>query len=193
MRTAICIASGPSLTQQDVDFCRGKAAIYAVKEVRLMAPWADVLYAADGDWWDNLYKNHSGAPDFAGRRVTLDDQAAARHGLELYKYKTKLAWSDTPGLIATNGNSGFQAINIAVLEGAERIILLGYDMGHASGTPKHCWTDKFHRGVPLRESDYKSWIAGFQAAAPLIPVPVINCTPGGRLECFQRADLRDAL
>lgn len=192
MRTAICIASGPSLTKEDVDYCRGKGRVYAVKEVRLLAPWADALYAADGDWWDNLYKKHAGAPDFAGRRITVDEAAAARYGLECYKYKTTLPWSDTPGLIATNGNSGFQAINIAVLEGAERVILLGFDMGHG-GQPKHFWSDNFQRGVPLRCSDYKMWLAGFAKAAPLIPVPVINCTPGGALECFTRARLQEIL
>ena len=49
--TAVCIASGPSLTQADVDYVRGKARVIVVNNGYLLAPWADVLYAADARWW----------------------------------------------------------------------------------------------------------------------------------------------
>jgi hypothetical protein len=162
------------------------------REVRLLAPWAYALYAADGDWWDNLYKKHGGAADFKGRRITVNEEAAKRYGLECYKYKTNIPWSDKAGLIATGGNSGFQVANIAALEGAERLILLGFDMGQ-SVPNKHFWTGQFDRGVPLRDSDFPRWLEAFAKAAPLIPVPVINCTVGGNLEAFPRARLRDVL
>lgn len=195
MRTAICLASGPSLTQEDVDYCRGKGKVYAVKEARLLAPWADVLYAADDDWWQNLYEKHGGPGDFKGELWTVNEMIAAKYGLKCIRYNSSLKWSNEPGLIATGGNSGFQALNMAVLDGAQRVILLGYDMQQKKlpdgNLQKHWWTGKFDR--PKRDSNYPLWIEKFRAAAPLIPVPVINCTPGGALTMFERMPLREAL
>lgn len=187
MRTAICIANGASLTKEDVDFCKGMGKVYAVKESRHLAPWADVLYAADTDWWD-LYK---GVPDFAGERWTVSQEAAKKYGLNVIDYQPQAKWSDDPSWIATGGNSGFQAINLAVLQGADRVILLGYDMGHEYGKPKHWWTGKYER--PVRYSNYKEFIEKFNIAAPLIPVPVINCTRLTALNCFPKMSLLDAL
>ncbi len=45
--TVVCIASGPSLTQSQVDYCRGKARVAVVNNNWEKAPWADVLYGAD--------------------------------------------------------------------------------------------------------------------------------------------------
>lgn len=185
MHTAICLASGPSLTQADVDYCRGKGKIYAVKECHHMAPWADVLYAADADWWDRF----EGVKEFKGERWTVDQAAATKHGLHFINYKPACVWSTDPAYLATGGNSGFQAVNLAVLQGAERVILLGYDMGHAA--QKHWWETKHPR--ESRHSDYAEWLKRFAAAAPLIPVPVLNASRQSAIECFPRVALEDVL
>lgn len=188
MHTAVCIANGPSLTKDDVEFLRGKPVkIYAVKEAHLLAPWADVLYAADGDWWDV----NKGVPDFRGGRWTVNPDAAKRYGLNCIDYKPNEAWSNSPAWIATGGNSGFQALNLAVLQGAVRVILLGYDMGHDSGTPKHWWTGQVER--PIRTSNYIEFIEAYRRAAPRIPVPVINATRKTALNCFVQMPIQEAL
>lgn len=80
-------------------------------------------------------------------------------------------------------NSGYQAINLAYLFGAKRIILLGYDM-HAIG-PRHFFGE--HPGSLSSGSDYADWIPRFnQLAADLKSegVEVINCTRSTALHCF---------
>jgi hypothetical protein len=63
--TAAILASGPSLTREQCEAVRGKAKVIAVNNqaidtdcdgvrVPAMAPWADVLYAADAKWWQPL-------------------------------------------------------------------------------------------------------------------------------------------
>lgn len=194
MFTAVCIANGTSLTKEDVEFCKGKGKIYAVKEAALLAPFADVLYAADVDWW-KLPTNKL-AKEFQGEKWTVADdsnpeikQAVKDFGLKTIKYMSSAVWSSDPSYIATGHNSGFQAINLAVLHGASRVILLGYDMGY-SGQNKHWWTGQVKRDS--RWSDYQKWIRHFNQAAPLIPVPVINATRGGNLECFARMPINEA-
>lgn len=185
MHTAICIASGPSLTQEDVDFCRGKGKVYVVKECKDLAPWADVLYAADGDWWER----ENGCPDFTGDKWTVHPEAAKKYGLKCIDYKPQDTWSFEQDWIATGGNSGFQALNLAVLHGASRVVLLGYDMGFVKN--KHWWTGKKDR--PIRCSNYQEWIEKFNKAAPLIPVPVLNASRLSNLKCFPRVKIMDVL
>lgn len=187
MKTAVCIASGPSLTVDDVEYCKGKAKVYAVKENHHLAPWADVLYAADTDWWQ-MFK---GVPEFAGERWTVSSEAALQYGLKHIDGKSQVEWSNDPKFIATGGNSGFQAINLAVLHGADRVILLGYDMGFKSETDKHWWEKEYPRDS--RVSNYKGWLERMNKAAPMIPVPVLNASRESAITCFPRVNLRDVL
>jgi hypothetical protein len=184
---AVCIANGPSLSPEDVEYCRRRAKIYAVKESVTLCPWADVLYAADTDWWER----YQGYPAFAGEKWTVSAEAGKKWGINTLQYESGLAWSTIPGLLATGGNSGFQALNLAVLQGASQVLLLGFDMGHAAGKPKHWWTGQITR--ESRTSNYDEWIKKFRNAAPLIPVPVVNVSRETRLDCFPRAELRDVL
>lgn len=189
MKTAICIASGPSLNRDDVDYCRDKARIYVVKEAALMAPWADVLYAADTDWWNDHPDRWR---DFKGEKCTVSKAAADCHGLTYLEAKTQLKWSNQRGALATGGNSGFQALNLAVLDGAARVILLGYDYGYDPGQQnKHWWDDDHPR--PSRISNYAEWNRRLASAAPLIPVPVLNATRQSAITCFPIVNLRDVL
>lgn len=187
MKTAICIASGPSLTQADVDMCRGKGKVYVVKECRHLAPWADVLYAADTDWWDD----QNGAKDFAGERWTVSVEAAQKFGLNYIEARTDWLWSTTKGKVATGGNSGFQIINMAALDGAERIILLGYDMGHSAGQNKHWWDDDHPR--ESRYSNYALWMQHMAKAAKYIEIPVLNASRESAIKTFPRVDLATVL
>lgn len=190
---AVCIATGASLTREDVDYCRGKAVIYAVKEAHILAPWADHLHAADHDWWDRV----KGLKEFQGNKYVCDQATAKRWGLNWLQYDYKLAWSTKQGLIATGsgdgktgGNSGFQAVNLAVLQGATEIILLGYDCGHAGGD-EHFWTGTVKRDH--RPSNYNMMIKGWHNAAPHIKIPVYNASRFSYITCFPKVSLKDVL
>lgn len=191
---AVCIATGSSLTPEDVDYCRGKATIYAVKEAYLYAPWADHLHAADCDWW----VRNKGLPDFLGKKYVCDQRTAQKYGLTWLEYDYKLPWSTKAGVIATGsgngttgGNSGFQAMNLAALHGATEIILIGYDCGHKKGSHEHFWHDKIKR--EHRETNYNWLIKGYHNALPHIKIPVYNASRFSYLTAFPRVNLHDVL
>ena len=58
-RVAFCIASGPSLTAEDVELVRRwrlantpeERRVIAVNTTFRMAPWADTLFASNDPWW----------------------------------------------------------------------------------------------------------------------------------------------
>lgn len=178
----VCIASGPSLSQEDVDYVRGKSKAYVVNDVYKLAPWADALYACDCDWWD-VHK-----PEFSGKKYTISEEAANKYGLERVEYDTKQKWGKEK--IATGGNSGFQAMNLAYIHGAKKIVLLGYDMGRTNGK-SHFFGD--HPQRLQRSPDYSKWVLAFREAAPYIDVDVINCSRESNIDCFPRMRIQDAL
>jgi hypothetical protein len=188
--TIVCMASGPSLTQEDADYCRGKAdGVIVVNTTYQRAPWADALVAADVRWW----QWHKGAKDFKGLKY-----ATSKHvnwaGVQILRNTGANGIELDPTGLRHGINSGYRAINLAVHFGAARIILLGYDMKRGDG-PKRLEHWHGDHPVPSR-SQYPSFIKHFRTlVAPLrdLGIEVLNCTPGSALDCFPMADLRDVL
>ena len=182
---AVIIACGPSLTQEQVDACKGKAKVYVVNNAYKLAPWANVLYACDDSWW-RYYK-----PEFAGEKWTLSDKAAADFGLNLIGRAGKALFSTDEGKVATGYNSGFQALNLAYVQGARKAILLGFDYkdpgNHFFGR---------HSGALDRASNMHRWIRAMHDAAPVMAqanYEVINSTPNSAIKCFPQMGIEDAL
>lgn len=136
---------------------------------------------------------------FKGRRWTHQktqpdtDQTEVmqRYGLE------PLVGTDGAGLgrkLAHWGsNSGYQAINLAYLLGASRIILLGYDMQRTGGQAH--WFGEHPKGLH-QGANYTAWAPLFHPLAADLKaegVDVINCSRETALTCFARAALDDVL
>lgn len=210
-QTVVIVASGPSLTEADVALARawrrawGGRAI-AVNDAWRLWPDADVLYACDHDWW-NVHA--TAVQDSAAEKWTQDRQAAARHGL-----RRVLGWTDFATAIGIakpdcgprwelstdaryigfGGNSGFQALNLAVHFGAARLVLLGFDMGLAPDGRRHFFGE--HPDRLRRDSPYPRFIEAFERAAPVLEameIDVINASPRTALTCFRRLALAEAL
>lgn len=177
------LATGPSLTQEDVDSLRGLDVV-AVSDAYRLAPWARCLHSSDARWWIA----HPAAMKFCGERSCLESLPGV---IQYLPADTVL--EDRPHCLSTGRNSGYQAINIAIHKGARRILLLGFDMKR-----KGAHTHFFGRHPPSleREHPYDSWLERFDRLAPVLVargVEVINCTPGSALKCFPMMRLSDAL
>lgn len=192
-QTVVCLGSGPSLTVEDVEACRGRAAVIAVNRTYQLAPWADVLYAADYMWWHAM----QWVPEFHGLKVSTEPfsdrrpadlcvlKCTGRRGLEL-----------NPGAVRWGGNSGYQAINVAVhLVGphpTSKIVLLGYDM-QPGPTGVHHWHPP-HPGN--RHVTYREVLPRFASLVePLqqLGISIVNCTRTTALTCFPQAPLEAVL
>ena len=187
-RPVVVVASGPSLSRADVDYCRGRAAVVVVNDNYRIAPWADVLYAADPEWWDA----HRGATEFRGVRVTQDAGAARRYGIAYVESVAAPGFSLERGRVHRGDNSGFQAVNLAVLYGGRPIVLLGFDLKLAGDGRRHWFGD--HPGELNQDSPYGSFRHAFNEAAARHPdVEIVNATRETALECYPRRRLREIL
>jgi hypothetical protein len=158
----------------------------AVNDTFRLAPWADVLYAADAAWWER----NPDAAGFAGLRVTLASVLGCRSLIN----SGTMGFDPDPRNVRTGGNSGYQAIHVAAHAGAKRILLCGFDMTGRRGS--HWFGD--HQG-PLRnteEGTYARWLTRYELLKVELDnrrIEVINCTPRSALRCFPFGELESEL
>jgi hypothetical protein len=190
----IVAASGPSLTPEVADLCRGERVV-AVNDAYRLLPFADVKYACDAGWWEihrmnvlagEKWTSHSLSPKNDKRAV------ADQWGLRVIEGRNGEGFSRDPAVIHYASNSGFQAVNLAILFGSDPIILVGFDMREVD-KKRHFFGN--HK-APLRDGhSFGPWIESFRrAAAKLGAAPqIINATPGSALTCFPMMPLAEAL
>ena len=191
------LASGPSLTTDDVELVRrwrsadGQRRVIVVNTTFRLAPWADILYACDLQWWDAYAAEVFGV--FEGQPWSQTEIACRRYNLAHIKGEPGAGLSRQRGLIRQGGNSGYQAIGLAFDQGAERIVLLGFDMQNTDGRTH--WHGDHPAGL-RNTSPFTSWTGKFgQLAVDLERegVRVINATRETALRCFERMPAEEAL
>lgn len=214
--TIAILAPGPSLTVADADYVRPKVdAVIALSEAWKAAPWCAVLYSSDKGFWLRHLSQVKPLAAIKVRVHTTGDKPTARPidkrdcaRCRLRLPASGVCWcvraelltlrnggvaglSLAPDTICTGNNSGTAALNVALLAGATRIILLGYNMGLQDG--RRYFSDREPRST---SSPFEQFIKFTTAMAPLLRnagVEVINCSRVTALECFARRPLREVL
>ncbi len=195
-RTAVVIANGPSLDRVQVEAVVQPADVgtITVNTAYVAAPFADVYYAGDMLFW----KTHVARMRIAarGRFVpaqfwTTDSTAAEQYGVNRWKGRNDVGIGET--MIHLNGNSGAQAINLAYLFGARKIVLLGFTMREIDGK-KHFHGD--HEKPLVQKQLFGEWVhkMSFVARdAKRLGVDIVNCDPLSAMTCFRMGNLEDEL
>jgi len=187
--TIVCIGDGPSLTREDVNYCKDKAKIIAINYSIQLAPWADIWYGYHTSQMLSYFdRNKTNAKIYSCEKDNFVDwpniPSSGNYGLEL-----------DPRYIRGGHNSGYQAINVAYhLAGPKsKIILLGYDCKSNDGTIN--WQG--HKVQPKFEVyEFDLWLKCFETLVKPLKeqeVEVINCTRDSALNCFLKLSLEQAL
>jgi hypothetical protein len=197
--TVVIFGGGPSLTREQVDYCKGKARAVAIKEAIRLAPWAEYMYYADDRWFDH---HRQEVLAFAGQVATIWDSPkgagkemsrAAMPNLRCFRNDGVQGLCESPDGLRTGHNSGYQAIGLAFHMGAKRIVLLGIDMKASAAGEMH-W---FKRDYEYSERLYQDlMLPNFPSLIePLARhgVEVINASPDSAIECFPKKTLAEAL
>lgn len=95
--------------------------------------------------------------------------------------------------IRLGGNSGFQALALAIHFGASRVILLGYDMQN-QGRQSHWHGNHPRLGNPMA-SKFRDWMGHFDTLKREVgkACRIVNATRETALKTFRRADLEACL
>lgn len=186
----VLVASGVSASDAPLHRARGRAKCIAINSSWRLAPWADVLYACDAKWW----RANEGAPEFEGLRVGFEPvpEYPDVRRIEVDKKSDVLVMQ--PGTTGSGGNSGFQALNLAVQWGARRVLLVGYDMRIDLGAH---WHGRHGAGLNNPTDQLvKRWVAAMDGAAATLAalgVEVLNCSPISALTAYRKTTLEEAL
>lgn len=183
----VCLASGPSLTPEDVELVRQwriadappgeRRGVIAVNTTFRLAPWADALFAMDRTWW-NQYVDEVNET-FLGQRFSNNGHIA--------RMKT------THVKITSYGNSGAAAVSLAASANAKQIILLGYDCKYSDTGARH-WHGDHPRGLG-NAARIDQWAVKFERLAKEQGVgrEIVNASRDTALTCFPRVRLEDVL
>lgn len=214
--TVVLLGGGPSLTQEQVVLVRrareaGAVRVIAVNDAYLWASWADAHYSADSHW----HADHTAGiakpvlgliaeevrerwAKFAGEKCTIQNSGANVKDDAVHMLRNKtfpehaIGLSLDPQSLVTGRNSGFQALNLAVLAGATTILLLGFDGKPADDGRTH-WSGGHRRPTP--DGAYAEYRMAMNAAPAIkaAGVRVINASPGSAIDAFEKMALEDAL
>lgn len=186
----VIIAPGPSLTKEQTDavFNSGKFCIVIGNAWRL-APYADILYHCDKQWWDY----HKGVPGFCGD-LKLSLEHTEFPDVQKIGMSAKMEGLDAAPYVVTGSNSGFQALNLAYHFKPKKIILLGFDMkDRPDGTHN---IDGDHPKEIRRGCSFDLFKRHFKIASEILEeegIKVYNCTTDSALDCFEKAELLSVL
>ncbi len=130
MTTWAVVASGPSLTREDVDKAASLWPVATVNASFRMCPGASICYGYDPEFWDHYgpeaFEVCSGAEFWTANR-----DAAHAHNLKLVPSDKGAGLHPEPGHITLSTNSGYQALHLVATLGATWVVLLGYDFQYS--------------------------------------------------------------
>lgn len=186
--TAFILGGGLSLSSQGAERLAGRRVI-AVNSSYIAHPFADYLFAADARWL-RLHRKALEGP-WRGRVVTVSNAVDWDGLLHLRKIHPPVAGkpggvaiTTDPRGVAVRRSSLHGAINLAVLLGAKRLVLLGADGGHAAKGPRshhapHPWAQK----AGCWDQQHADLATTVQ---PLIDlgVEVLNASPGSHWDLW---------
>jgi hypothetical protein len=217
-RTVALLAGGPSLTPAQFDLVReareaDRVRVIAINDSYLLAPWADVHYAADAKW----HRWHTAGVDKPLLGLTAEDvrvRWAAFMGQKCTIQPTEQHVPDSvhvmlnrdhpnygkgisldPKFLATGRHGGFQVLNMSILAGAARILLLGYDARSGANGERH-WHGAHPTETDAPQSRYATFRESFREAQHAIAatgVPVVNCSPTSAIDTFPKMTIEQAL
>jgi len=202
LKTIACIGTGPSLTLEQVDMARAKGChLYVCNNAFQLAPDAELLYAVNSAWWDYYYQTVKNLPC---EKWTTNIAAAQKHHLNWIAERNAPGLSQDKNIIHHGHGSGFSLVSMAHRAGADRIVLLGYDMKYApdyngkarqvGSSPRHFFGEypasmQHWPSAQVRRGFHVELIELYQSVAEQNLIQVINCTPDSAIDCFERKDI----
>lgn len=182
------VGGGPSLRGFDWRALHPFKVIGCNAAFLLTAAACHVGFFADRPWFD-AYQERIEA--FAGPVVTNCEEGFTNHPWVHYMERRDIGLHTEA--LGFGGNSGCSAINLALVMGAKRVLLLGFDCKLGAQQEMN-WHDM--RMEPAQPGVFPKFQEGFHAIARDLPrvfpgCEVINCTPDSALTCFPVGKLED--
>lgn len=217
--TAVLIATGPSVTDEQINYIKekhaqGRCKVLTLNNVYQKVPFTDMHLSCDFPWWRWYYPRDKALRDLPCPKYTWHPDIAKQFNIDYIQGEVKPGLSADPSIIHINHGSGPMWINMALHLGIEKLILIGHDMRYApdykpqqrkpGSTPRHYFNEypgplQHWPSVKVGLSKpgvldglidvYKKMVPQVNAAG----MDVVNCTPGSALTVFRMSTLENEL
>jgi predicted peroxiredoxin len=205
VRTIVCVGTGPSLTSDQIQIARDKGfRIFGCNNSFQLVD-VELLYAVNLAWWDHYWPD---VRDLHCEKWTTNKEASEKYGLSWIAERNAPGLSTDPDVIHHGHGSGFSLVSIAHKKGAERIILLGYDLKYSKdydgkqrkigSGPRHFFGEyppamQHWPSVRIRDGVHVELVDLYRSVHEQGLVKIVNCTPGSALEgVIPSMDISDA-
>lgn len=188
MRRCFIIGGGPSINNVNFDLIKDEFCI-GLNQAYKLGTWIDVWLFVDSDIFRN---NRNAINKWPNRIVSCAKVAKPHKKVEYFDRCRQHVLCDCPKKLSfpsSGANAGATAINFAVREGFEEIILLGYDMKMVDGQANY-HNDYKKQAMP---EAYVKFIKVFEEMSRVLKVRVINANPDSALSCFPKRTLESIL
>lgn len=158
------------------------------------APDISLLYGCNLVWWDEYWTRVRGLPC---EKWTTNECAAHTYGINHISERWGYGLCEDENVIHHGHGSGFSLVGMAHKQGAERILLLGYDLKYAKdydgrrrtvgSTPRHFFGEypthlQHWPSVKVRNGVHIELVDLYRSIHEQGLVEIVNCTPGSALE-----------
>jgi hypothetical protein len=189
-RTVVLIGGGPSAKHQPLERLEHSGHIVvAINDAMVHLPWADVAFSIDMVWMGNRIAELNA---FRGEKLMAVPRGSAPFADERQIIRIPgVGFGQRMDHLFTGGNSGYAALGMALLRGADRIVLVGYDMKqHGHWHAGYTWHSRPVQGT------YPRWVRGFWTLAKRARESgqaVYNTNAESAITCFTFAPIEDFL
>lgn len=198
-RPVIIVGTGPSLKGFNLFQLKGAGWVLACKESMFDLPFADAIFGLDIPW---MRTRHDYLAERAkGCEVYL---SAPDQRLHLFRnipgavYLKRMRSADTfimdPEAIECGGNSGFGAINLALLKHAKEIYLFGFD--YTEGHYNQAKYDEREAWGAASMNYFPRWATTFDGTVDQLKrlkVKIWNASPDSNITAYERISHESAL
>ena len=185
---AYILGGGPSLTSFDMNLLKGRNVIGCNDAYKLGVEICPVVYFIDPDWYGHHYEH---LKTYQGELISCRQDF-----LEYPEIKTTKRFDHGLHLggVGYNGNSGAGAINLAILFGAAKIYLLGFDM-ELGGAGQANWHQNEVNQPDIRhyqrfQGEFKDFVIP-DWKKKFSHIGIVNLNPDSKLDGFPKEDWRD--
>jgi hypothetical protein len=198
-RPLAIVGAGPSIQGLDLTRIRDTGCrVLAVKQTVLDMPWADCGFGLHVQWPRDYKRELEASPVPLILALPLDEERTFhldRPDVTYVRRGRDAGFSLDPESINSGGNSGYGAINLAVLKKARDVVLFGYDYDTLDG--HHHYDGERYRHYNTGNAGYwVPWARLLDANVDYltkIGMKVLNASLRSRLKAFPKLSHDDAL
>ena len=176
--------------------------LFVCNDAIRLAPDAALLFACNWQWWDARWPE---VKDLPAEKWTSRSESAAKYGINWIAEVNRPGLSTDPAVLHHGHSSGYQLLGMAYRAGAERIVLIGYDLTFAAdydgrakrigSSPRHFFGEyppalQHWPSARVQAGIHVELLDLYRSVAKQGLVEIVNCS-GGVMDCFPRTSIDD--